>query len=149
MSLWVYQYLVALFFWCVCAFLCVCVTEGDPHVSGALCPVHLPGQTPLTVSSITWLCQLDGVGPDEGFLPLTPAWTGMLCNRLGDRFSKQAGHEYASSFHKQPGKKKKLDLDLAESENKQFCRIQAAALTLSAFSPRPSLSLQFYFSNMS
>lgn len=42
-----------------------------------------------------------------------------------------------------------LDLDLAESENKQFCHIRAAALTLSAVSPRPSLSLQFYFSNMS
>lgn len=43
---------------------------------------------------------------------------------------KQAGHEYASlSTNSQ---KKKL-LDVAESENKQVCHIQAAALTPSAY----------------
>lgn len=41
--------------------------------------------------------------PDGVFPPLTPARTGALGKRLGDRFSKQAGHEYASSPHKHPG----------------------------------------------
>lgn len=40
-------------------------------------------------------------------------------------------------------------LDLDETENKQFCHIQAAALTLWAFSTRPSLSLQFSFPDAS
>lgn len=85
--------------------------------------------------------------PDGVFPPLTPARTGALGKRLGDRFSKQAGHEYASSPHKHPGGGGMLDLD--ETENKQFCHIQAAALTLWAFSARPSLPLQFTFPDVS
>lgn len=110
------------------------VTEGDPSVSGLLCPVHLRGQTPLAVSFTAWLCQLDSVKSDGVFLPLKPSWAerqGEQYNRLSDRFSKQAGHEYASSSTNSQEKKKLLDV--AESENKQFCHTQAAALTLSAY----------------
>lgn len=115
------------------AFVCVdtkVVTEGDLCVSGLLCPLYLPV---LAVSVTVWLCQLDSVTSDGVFLLLKPSWTKRqqeLCNRLGDRFSKQPSHEYASfSTNSQ---EKKL-LDVAESENKQFCHIRAAALTLSAY----------------
>lgn len=126
----------------VCVLLSARVTEGDPPCQRVITPGSFAGSDSIG-------CQFYHLTVSVGRrLGLMEARTGALCNSLGDRFSKQAGHEYASSFHKQPGEeKKKLDLD--ETENKQFCHTQAAALTLWVFSARPLLSLQFCFPDVS
>ncbi len=146
LCVWVYGYLKAMdvarivLLMYICAFLCACMNEWIHRQWQKVTPVSV-------VYYVRFICQaglhwLSVLLPDcvswtvlslmECFLPLKPSWTekqGELYNRLSDRFSKQAGHEYASSSTN--SQEKKL-LDVAESENKQFCHIQAAALTLSA-----------------
>lgn len=107
------------------------VAEGDPPPLPfrQWCPVHLPTRTPSAVSVPARLCQLDGVGSDGVFLALTPSWADRTGSVTGSQ-NKRAMNMQSSSINSQGGKKM---LDVAESENKQFFHIQAAALTPSAY----------------